>query len=124
MLNLADLGVTFVALCFLAMGSGALMKPSAVLGQFGVAALSADARNEVRAVYGGFGIAIAALLMWSIFDDQLRAVVCITVAVSMFGMALGRLVSMAIDKTMSRIPILYFGAEVLAGAFLIFGAST
>ena len=44
------------------MGVYALVVPAAILAPFGVPVESPDGRAEVRAVYGGFGIAVAALL--------------------------------------------------------------
>ena len=38
------------------MGVGATAKPAFVMAQFGILDLTPAGRNEVRAVYGGFGI--------------------------------------------------------------------
>ena len=38
------------------MGFGAIAKPAFVTAQFGILELTQAGRNEVRAVYGGFGI--------------------------------------------------------------------
>lgn len=37
------------------MGIGAIAKPTVVTAQFGILELTPAGRNEVRAVYGGFG---------------------------------------------------------------------
>lgn len=63
-----DLPVYIAIAGFLAMGIGALLKPRLVTAQFNIPELSAAERNEVRAVYGGFGVLIAvvaALLVWA-----------------------------------------------------------
>lgn len=56
-----DLALGIMTLAFAAMGAGAIAFPGLVLGQFGIDALTREARNEVRAVYGGFGLAVSAL---------------------------------------------------------------
>ena len=43
---------------FIAMGVMALLRPAQVLAYFGLHNLTPDLRNEVRAVYGGFGVAL------------------------------------------------------------------
>ena len=57
---MTDVLVLLVAAGFALMGLGALVRPRMVLDQFGVDVGTADGRNEVRAVYGGFGVAVAA----------------------------------------------------------------
>ena len=56
-------GIALNAAFFLGMGLCALARPALVVAFVGLVPGTADARNEIRAVYGGFGIAIAALLM-------------------------------------------------------------
>lgn len=87
-----------VAIFFAAMGLAALVVPAMIWRPFGVEPTTPAARNEVRAVYGGFGIALAVLLVLS--DDAsagLRDGVLVTVAVSVLGMAAGRLISAALE---------------------------
>ncbi len=45
------------------MGVVAVVKPKYVFRYFGVDAATPEIRNEIRAVYGGFGIAMAAILL-------------------------------------------------------------
>ena len=52
-----------IASAFLLMGLGALWRPVLVTAQFGIPSLTRDGRNEVRAVYGGFGLAMALVLL-------------------------------------------------------------
>lgn len=83
-----------VAIFFAGMGSAALVRPALIWAPFGVAPTTPESRSEVRAVYGGFGIAIAVLLVLT--DDSaadLREGVLIAVAVSLLGMAAGRVIS-------------------------------
>lgn len=116
---IADLALFAAASLFALMGLAALLKPDAVSRQFGVPPLSPAGRNEVRAVYGGFGIAMAALLVWTFGAPELRAGVCVTLAVALFGMAAGRLVSALIDRRFDKAPLFYFAVEIAAGAALL-----
>ena len=45
------------------MGIGAIAKPTVVTAQFGILELTPASRNEVRAVYGGFGVFMALALL-------------------------------------------------------------
>jgi hypothetical protein len=72
---------------FLGMGIHALARPHSVVASVGIVPETADARNEVRAVYGGFGIATAVLLVVASEDIQLRSGVLLAVAVALLGMA-------------------------------------
>ena len=108
-----------VAVAFALMGMGALVRPTVVTRQFGIPALTAEGRSEVRAVYGGFGLAVAGMLVIAITTPDLRAGIAITVAVALFGMAAGRVVSAVIDRSMSKVVTLYLAIEVVAGVLLV-----
>lgn len=113
--------VYLVAAFFAGMGLVALLQPERVLAFFGTRHLTRDGRNEVRAVYGGFGIAIAALLLctfWLLPAE--RCGILLTVTVALLGMAAGRLVSMAIDGAPGRWVWVFLLVElVLAGMLLL-----
>jgi membrane associated rhomboid family serine protease len=100
------------------MGVYAMAAPARMLAPFDVVLGSAAARSEVRAVYGGFGLAIAAVLVVAITDPALRPGVLVTVAAALAGMALGRLAS-AVDCRTSFYPNwFYFIVEAVAAAAL------
>ena len=115
----ADGILIVVALAFTVMGVGALVAPTLVTRQFGIPDLTDAGRSEVRAVYGGFGVAIAGMLMFALAREDLRLGIVVTAAVALFGMAVGRLISAAIDRSMSRVALMYFAVEVVAGALLV-----
>lgn len=115
----ADGILVAVALAFAVMGVGALADPTLVTRQFGIPDLTDPGRSEVRAVYGGFGVAIAGMLVFALTSPDLRPGIVVTVAVALFGMAVGRLISAAIDRSMSRVAVMYFAVEVVAGALLV-----
>ncbi|MGW7364075.1 DUF4345 family protein [Streptomyces sp. NPDC054841] len=54
-----------VALFFLGMGLLGLITPAALIRPFGIELTVPEARTEVRAVYGGFGVATGVLLGWA-----------------------------------------------------------
>ena len=57
-----DLPIYLAMSGFIVMGLGAVIKPLLVTAQFGILELSTAGRNEVRAVYGGFGILMGVAL--------------------------------------------------------------
>src|SRR5262249_13781867 len=89
--------VVGIAVFFLAMGAYALAVPARVLPVFGVTVTTVDGRNEVRAVYGGFGIAIGVLLLVTLGEPTLRAGVLVSVGTALAGMAGGRLVAALVE---------------------------
>lgn len=112
---MSDAVVLIVAAGFAAMGLAALARPASVLAQFGVEVETGDGRNEVSAVYGGFGLAVAALLAAVTFgNDDIREGVVIAVAIGLAGMAAGRLVAVARERPRGAYPVwTYFAIEVV-----------
>ena len=111
--------VLLVAALFAGMGVLAIARPERILAFVGIPALSRDGRNEVRAVYGGFGLAIAALLGATGFDAGIRSGALLAVALALFGMAVGRLLSVLLDGAPGRYPWLFLAVELCAGAALL-----
>jgi hypothetical protein len=121
---MSDALVLIVAVGFAAMGLGALVRPRDVLAQFGVAVETADGRNEVRAVYGGFGLAVAALLaVAAVGDPSTSEGIIVAVAFALVGMAAGRVVSSLGERPSGLFPVwTYFAIEVVAAAALLVAA--
>jgi uncharacterized protein DUF4345 len=112
--------VAAVAVFFLGMGVLALARPAGLVAPFGISLDGPDARLEVCAVYGGFGVAVAALLGFAAFDPHTHGDVLLTVAVALFGMAGGRLLGRLRDRPSAFYPVwFYFWVEVVAGALLL-----
>lgn len=87
------------AFCML-MGLAALIRPQSVVGFISIDVSgkdALDARNEVRAVYGGFGIALAAVLIFASRNAELAAGIYLAVGMAFLGMGLGRLVSFCVE---------------------------
>ena len=123
MLHYDDMMVVALALAFALMGIAALAKPTLVTRQFGIRGLEAAGRSEIRAVYGGFGLAMSGMLLAALRSQPLRAGICLTVGVALAGMALGRVASWAVDRRIERAPLLYLVIETL-GATALIGVSS
>jgi hypothetical protein len=112
-----------IAIGFAAMGLAALLRPAVIWAPFGVEPTTAESRNEVRAVYGGFGLAVAGLMIWSnAAAAAVREGVLLTVAVSLFGMAAGRGISALVEpRALWGWPGVFLLIEVGAGALTLVG---
>ena len=113
--------VVAVAALFLGMGVVALVKPAFIGTFFDVRFESVDGRNEVRAVYGGFGVAMALVLWLAIQDPELRRGVLLTVALALAGMSAGRVVSALVERP--GVWPWFFCAAEATGAWLLYQAS-
>ena len=108
-----------VATLFALMGVVALAKPGAILAPFGIHLNGVDGRNEVRAVYGGFGIAMSVLLIVAIQSVRLRDGIVVAVAGPLAGMAAGRIVSGVLDGSFGGYPRIFFIVETVLAAILL-----
>lgn len=113
--------IIVVAAFFLGMGVYGLVAPAALIRPFGVVLATSDARTEVRAVYGGFGVAVAALLAMAAADVRgVREGAVLAVAFALAGMAVGRLVGLAAERSGGFYPTwFYFCVETLAAGVLL-----
>ena len=97
-----------VAAFFLGMGLLALAAPERISATFGQPELTPAGRNEVRAVYGGFGVAMALVLAVALEDASLRPGVFLCVAVALGGMAAGRVVAALFERPGSFYPAWFY----------------
>jgi Domain of unknown function (DUF4345) len=118
MLAVAVIGV--IAVFFLGMGFYAFAAPAALVRPFGITLGESASQSEVRAVYGGFGLAIAGVLVYAaVADEDVRTGVLITVGVALAGMAFGRLAAAALgDRTAFYPNWFYFLVQLVAAAAL------
>jgi hypothetical protein len=109
---------------FLGMGVYALAAPAMLVRPFGITLEQSTSRSEVRAVYGGFGLAMAAVLTYAaVAAGPHRTGILLAVGVALAGMALGRLVSAVVDGRTAFYPNwFYFGVEAVAAAALLITA--
>ncbi|MBI2425724.1 MAG: DUF4345 family protein [Candidatus Hydrogenedentes bacterium] len=113
--------VLFVALLFAGMGLWATLFPSQFLAHFGSRVEGRDGRSEVRAVYGGFGFAMAGALALSLYAGTYRPGILLCLALALAGMAAGRLLSSMIDREISPKMVVVLVGEAI-GAALLFAA--
>jgi Domain of unknown function (DUF4345) len=112
------------AVFFLGMGVYALAAPGALIRPFGVTLESPVSRSEVRAVYGGFGLAIAAVLGYAAFrEGDVAKGILITVGVALAGMALGRIVSALVDARTPFYPNWFYCIVETVAAAALFAVS-
>lgn len=112
--------IALTGVFFAGMGVFALARPAALIRPFGISLPVPESRAEVRAVYGGFGLAIAGVLALAAADEALRPGILVTVAAALGGMAFGRLVSGIVDAPKAFYPNwFYFLVEVVAAAALL-----
>ena len=112
--------ISAVAVFFLGMGLYALAAPASLIRPFGVTLSRPESRAEVRAVYGGFGLAIAGVLGYAALNPSVGQAILITVAVALAGMAVGRLISAVVDERTAFYPNwFYFLLEVVLAAALV-----
>ncbi|WP_431949317.1 DUF4345 family protein [Nocardia lijiangensis] len=112
--------IAVVALFFAAMGVLGLLRPSRLADTVGLLADRADAHAEVRAVYGGFGVAVAVVLGLAAADvGGIGSGVCIAVAAALGGMAFGRIWSAFTERPSAFYPVwFYFVVEVTLATML------
>ncbi len=110
--------IGLTALCFAGMGGMALLRPRAIWRYFGVEAHKVEARNEIRAVYGGFGLMMAGLLVLALQPGPWRAGILLSISLALLGMALGRLLSWLAEGQLGRYPALFLLIELSLAAAL------
>ncbi|GAA1834388.1 DUF4345 family protein [Actinomadura chokoriensis] len=110
-----------VGVFFAVMGLCGLIAPASLLAPFGTEVRSVDGRNEVRAVYGGFGLAVAVALGLAAADaGGLREGVVVAVVLALAGMGAGRVVSMAVERPSAFYPtVFYLLVELALAAALL-----
>ena len=116
--------IVAIGVFFLGMGVYALAAPAMLVRPFGITLELSTSRSEVRAVYGGFGLAMAAVLAYAAVDAGAhRTGIVLAVGVALAGMAIGRLVSAVVDGRTRFYPNwFYFGVEAVAAAALLTAA--
>jgi hypothetical protein len=115
--------IAVIAVFFLGMGVYALAAPAALIRPFGITLGDAASRSEVRAVYGGFGLAIAGVLAYAAVEPEHRTGVLITVGAALAGMALGRVVSAVVDARTAFYPNWFYCLVEIVAAAALFGVA-
>jgi hypothetical protein len=116
--------IVLPALFFFGMGVAGLARPAFVLGLFGVRVDTASGRSEVRAVYGGFGLVVAALLASVVLAPQpWSSGIVVTVGASVGAMAIGRMIGAIWERDFSPYPTLFFALVEAALCASLLGAA-
>ena len=116
--------IAVISVFFAGMGCYALAAPTALIRPFGITLGSAAARSEVRAVYGGFGLAIAGVLGYAaVAGDDVRTGILIAVGAALAGMAFGRLVSAVLDQRTAFYPNWFYCLVEAIAAVALFAIS-
>lgn len=118
-----------VAIFFLGMGLLGLIWPNILVSQFGIELRNSNSRGEIRAVYGGYGIAVGTMLLLSVSLEMLshmQSGIAFAMAISLCGMAGGRLVSFLIEPKLrpwNPFPLwFYFVVEIVLAVMLFLSA--
>jgi hypothetical protein len=105
---------------FAAMGAGLLWQPQYLTRLTNVELSTVESRNEVRAVYGGFGVAMALALFIALVWSPLRGGICLTIGLALVGMAAGRGYSWWLERTSSTMIWGFLAGEAILGILLFF----
>lgn len=105
---------------FAAMGAGLLWQPQYLTRLTNVELTTVESRNEVRAVYGGFGVAMALALFIALVWSPLRPGICLTIGLALIGMAAGRGYSLWLERTSSTMVWGFLAGEAVLGVMLFF----
>merc|ERR1711879_3737 len=116
--------VKFVAALFFLMGAAGLFFPHFIFNIFSPdLPPTADWRNEIRAVYGGFGVAVSLILLGSTsMTAEVGRAVQRAIALQCFGMAGGRAFSFIFDyhgMSVRVFPWIFFFVELVGGYLLV-----
>ncbi len=115
--------IAVIGVFFAGMGVYALAAPAALIRPFGITLTEATSRSEVRAVYGGFGLAIAGVLAYAAVEPDVRTGILFTVGAALAGMAFGRVVSAVIDARTAFYPNWFYCLVELLAAAALFAIS-
>jgi hypothetical protein len=117
------LATILVSLFFLGMGVLALAAPERITATFGLPSLTPEGRNEVRAVYGGFGVAMSVVLASAAVSPVIAPGVLVSVGAALAGMAAGRIVASLVERPRGFYPCWFYCAAETVGAAVLFAAS-
>lgn len=105
---------------FGAMGGLLLWQPQYITRVTNIELTTPESRSETRAVYGGFGIAMALAMFIAMVWSPLRGGIMMTAGLALIGMAAGRGYSAWLERPTSPIIWGLLGGEALLGLLLFF----
>lgn len=119
-MTLNDFPIYLSIIGFIFMGLGSFVFPERVTAQFDIPRLSVSGKSEVRAVYGGFGVLMGLMLLVALYMPELRQGICLTVAAALAGMAIGRIGSAIMDRTIGGYPLFYMCLESVLASLIFY----
>ena len=111
--------LTIGLLLFAAMGAVMLWRPEYLTQVTGVELSTPEARSEARAVYGGFGVAVALALFTALVYSDFRGGIMYTTGLMLLGMAAGRGYSAWLERPTTPVIWGLLAGEAILG-FMIF----
>ena len=114
------LSLTIGLILFAAMGGVMLWQPQYITRVTNIELSTPESRSETRAVYGGFGIAMALALLVAMISMDLRGGIMLTAGLSLIGMACGRGYAAWLERPTSPIIWGLLGGEAILGLMLFF----
>jgi hypothetical protein len=115
--NLPSVFLLLSALTFAAFGVAFLVAPVAMIGLVELGASSPTARAEVRAMYGGLELGIAAFLFACLARRERVAAGLLCSTIALAGLALARGASIVLDGPVE--PIMYWLAAAEVGGVVM-----
>lgn len=107
-------------LLFAAMGAVMLWRPEYLSQVTGLELSTPESRSEARAVYGGFGIAMALALFTAIVYSDFRGGIMYTTGLALLGMAAGRAYAAWLERPTSPTIWGLLAVEVVLGLMIFF----
>ncbi len=120
---MAFLLVSFVALFFLIMGLWALLFPDSLADLVGFTLDVDRGPNEIRAVYGGFGVAMAGMAWWAVLSSPPATGLLTALGIALIGMAAGRAVSMVFEGHLPTFGLLTGTGELILACALFWSVA-
>lgn len=97
-MNLTKFSLGLTAAVTAGFGIGCLIAPKKMLAKVDVKPTSGTGRTELRAMYGGFELGLAAFFAYSAVNEDMASAGLLAQTLGLSGLALGRLTGIAIDR--------------------------
>jgi hypothetical protein len=107
-------------LLFAAMGAVMLWRPEYLSQVTGLELSTPESRSEARAVYGGFGVAMALALFTAIVYSDFRGGIMYTTGLALIGMAAGRAYAAWLERPTSPVIWGLLVGEAVLGIMIFF----
>lgn len=107
-------------LLFAAMGAVMLWRPEYLSQVTGLELSTPESRSEARAVYGGFGVAMALALFTAIVYSDFRGGIMYTTGLALIGMAAGRAYAAWLERPTSPMIWGLLVGEAVLGIMIFF----